>query len=138
MTTNKELEQKVAQLEQLLAAHGIVAAPARSRKPEDQADYIKFGSDKHLAFLGLKLVQDLEQAEKDRYTVYTSAESGKAYRLIDEMQAALALRPMDPDKAILMVLRQKVSAFESGEPQPFPGAPLRFIPPGDPEYTRLA
>ena len=38
---------------------------------------------------------------------------------------------------ILMVLRQKVSAFESGVPKPFPGAPRRFAPEGEREFTPL-
>jgi hypothetical protein len=138
VATQKELEQRIAELEQLLASRGIVAEPvARSRRPEDQPDYIPFGSDKHMAFLGLERVEDMAQAEKLRQVVHVSPDTGTAYRLIDEMAAAQLMRPMDPDKSILLVLRQKVSSFESGMPEPFPGAPVRFIPPGDPEYTRI-
>ena len=139
MATNKELEKQIAQLTALLAAHGIgTQAQARGDIPlEERQDYIPFGSDKHLTFLGLAKVGDVEEAQKNRYTVYASA-SGTSYRLLDELGAALMMRPLDPDKGILLVLRQKISSFESGRPEPFPGAPTRFIPPGDPEYTRIA
>jgi len=138
MATQRELEQKVAQLEQLLVQYGIVAAPdARAMRLEDRPDYIAFGSDKHLAFLGLLKVDDVEAAIQNRYTIFTSPDTGQTYRLIDEMNAALMMRPMDPDKAILMILRQKVSSFEAGEPQPFPGAPARFNPKGEPGFTPL-
>jgi hypothetical protein len=137
MATNKELEQRVAQLERALAmATGNV--PRSGRVPEaERRDYIEFGSEKHLAFLGLEKVDDVAAAEKNRYVVYTSPDTDQVYRLLDEMGAAAMLRPMDPDKAILMVLRQKVSSFESGPPKPFPGAPPRFNPEGEPEFTPL-
>jgi hypothetical protein len=139
MATQKDLEQRVAQLERRLAAQGIdpQASAGDVVPPEQRRDYIEFGSDKHMAFLGLARVEDAEEARRNLYTVYTSPETGDAYRLVDEMQAVQAMRPMDPDKGILMVLRQKVSAFESGPPQPFPGAPPRFNPEGEPEFTSL-
>jgi hypothetical protein len=139
MATQKELEQRLAQLETELAA---LKGSERERTPgfvppEQRRDYIEFGSDEHLAFLGLEKVADVEQARANLYTVYTSPDTGTAYRLIDEMQAVQIMRPMDPDKSILMVLRQKVSSFESGPPRPFPGAPPRFNPEGEPEFTPL-
>lgn len=139
MATQRELEQRIAQLEQLLAARGI-SAEAQSPgyvPPEQRSDYVEFGSDKHLAFLGLEKVGDVEEAKASAFTVYHSPETGTDYRLLDEMGAALSLHGMDPEKAILMVLRQKVSAFESGPPKPFPGAPPRFNPEGEPEFTPL-
>ena len=140
MPTNTELEKRIKQLEQQLAeALGIgTREQAPRRVPEKQRrDHIPFGSDGHLAFLGLERVDDVEEARKNLFVVYTSPESATSYRLIDEMQAVQMMKPMDPDKAILMVLRQKVSAFESGEPEPFPGAPARFNPEGEPEFTPL-
>ena len=139
MATNKELEQKIAHLEQLLARAGIGERPLAPGvvPPEERSDHIPFGSDKHLAFLGLAVVDDVEAAQKNRLTVYTS-DSGKSYRLTDELGAARLMVPLDPDKGILLVLREKVSSFESGPPKPFKGAPARFIPPGDTEYTRIA
>ena len=137
MATNKELEQRIAELERALAM-ATGGPPQPRRIPEkERLDYIPHGSDKHLTFLGLVRVDDVEEAERNRYVVYRSPDSGQAYRLLDEMSAAQVMRPMDPDKGILMVLRQKVSAFESGEPKPFPGAPPRFNPEGEPEFTPL-
>jgi hypothetical protein len=140
MATQKELEQKVAQLEQQIAALAggrLVEPIAGFVPPEQRRDYIEFGSDGHLGFLGLAYVDNIEEAKTNLYTVYISPDTKKAYRLIDEMQAVQAMRPMDPDKSILMVLRQKVSAFESGPPKPFPGAPPRFNPEGEPGFTPL-
>ena len=139
MATTRELEQRIAQLEQLLAeALGTGTRQQTRRVPEEERlDHVPFGSDKHLAFLGLDKVDDVAEAQKSLYVVHTSPESGDSYRLTDEMQAVQAMRPMDPDKAILMVLRQKVAAFESGTPKPFPGAPPRFNPEGEPEFTPL-
>ena len=140
MATNKELEQRIAQLERALAAATSGAGTQRQpvRLPEkERRDYVPFGSDGHRAFLGLELVDDVEEAKANLFAVYKSPDTGKHYRLVDEMQAVQTMRPMDPDKAILMVLRQKVTAFESGEPQPFPGAPPRFDPERESEFTPL-
>jgi len=139
MATNKELEQQIAELTALLARSGIGDRPQApgTIPPEQRSDYIPFGSAKHLAFLGLALVDDVEGAQKNRLTVYTS-DSGKSYRLVDELGAARMMMPLDPEKGILLVLREKISSFESGPPKPFKGAPARFIPPGDPEFTRIA
>jgi hypothetical protein len=139
MATQKELEQRLAQLETELAA---LKGGERERAPgfvppEQRRDYIEFGSDEHLAFLGLEKVADVEQAEKAGYTVLSSLETGQTYRLIDEMGAVQKHPGIDPDKAIKMVLRQKMSSFESGPPRPFPGAPPRFNPEGEPEFTPL-
>ena len=139
MATNKELEQQIAHLEQLLARAGIGDRPLApgAIAPEERSDYIEHGSDEHLIFLGLARVDDIEEAQKSRFIVHTS-DSGKSYRLLDELGAARMMMPLEPDKGILMILREKVSSFESGPPKPFAGAPARFIPPGDSEYTRLA
>jgi len=140
MATNKELEAKIDRLEQLLASRGISEKPLPQGAipPEERSDYIKHGSPEHAVYLGLALVEDVEEAKKNLLTVYTSSGSGKSYRLVDELGAARLMLPLEPSKGILMILREKVSSFESGPPKPFAGAPARFIPPGDPEFTRLA
>ena len=139
MATNKELEQQIAELTALLARAGIGPQPLEpgAIPPEQRSDYIEFGSDKHAAFLGLERVDNIEEAEKSGYIVYTSPKD-KSYRLLDEVGAARLMLPLEPSKGILMILREKVSSFESGRPKPFAGAPARFIPPGDPEFTRIA
>lgn len=136
MPTNKELAQEVAEMRELLASLGIERPQGRV-PPEERRDHIAFGSDEHLVFLGLERVDDVAEAEENRYVVYVSPETKQAYRLTDEMQAVQRYPNIDPDKATLLELRQKVSTFESGPPKPHAGAPKRFIPPGDPEYTRI-
>lgn len=138
MATNKELEQQIAELTALLMRHGIGPQPLEQGAipPKERSDYIEFGSDGHLIYLGLARVDDIEVAEKNRLTVYTS-DSGKSYRLVDELGAARRNVPLVPAQGILLELREKVSSFESGPPKPFAGAPARFIPPGDPEFTRI-
>ena len=139
MATNKELEQQIDKLTRLLASQGISEqAPAPGTvPPEERSDYIEHGSDKHMVYLGLARVDDIEAAKKELLTVYTSGSTGKSYRLVDELGAARSQSPLPTDQGILMVLREKISSFESGPPKPFAGAPARFIPPGDPEYTRI-
>jgi hypothetical protein len=139
MATNKELEQELAELKALLAAHGIGERPlpAGAIPPEERSDYIKHGSPEHLVYLGLERVDNIEAAREANYIVYTSPKK-KSYRLLDELGASRLMLPLEPSKGILMILREKVSSFESGPPKPFAGAPARFIPPGDPEFTRIA
>ena len=143
MTTNKELEQQVldltTQVNALLARAGISDRPLApgAIPPEERSDYIDHGSPEHLVYLGLERVDNIEEAKAANYVVYTSP-TKKSYRLTDELGAARLQLPLDPPKGILMVLREKVSTFESGPPKPFAGAPERFIPPGDPEFTRIA
>ena len=139
MASVKELEQELAELKAMLARQGIGERPLASGAvpPEQRSDYIPFGSDEHLVFLGLARVDDIEAAEKNHLIVYTS-DKGKSYRLTDELGAARMMMPLEPDKGIMMILREKVSSFESGPPKPFAGAPARFNPLGEPEFTRIA
>ena len=138
MATNKELEQKIDELTALLARAGIgVEQQARGEIPlEDRQDYIPFGSPRHLVVLGLERVDNIEEAKAANFIVYTSP-TKKSYRLVDELGASRMMLPLEPSKGILMILREKVSSFESGPPKPFAGAPARFIPPGDPEFKRI-
>ena len=126
MATNKELEQQLATLRAELERRGIIEPGARPVLPAELPDFIPFGSEKHMHFLGLTTVGDPEDAKASGYAVYTSTSTGTMYRLVDEMQAVQMYRPMDPDKAILLVLRQKVGAFESGAPKVPAGAPPLF------------
>ena len=113
MATTKELETRVRQLEALLAQVGLSAEAAPPAAPEERADYIAFGSPEHAAFLGLILLDDEEQAE-ERVT-YRSRATGQLYCLEDE-RGAMYLCPagLTLREAATIVLREKVSAFESG------------------------
>ena len=126
MTKLQELEQKHNDLVEYLEQRGLVDPAQQAAASVVMPDYIPFGSEKHMRFLGLDLVEDVENAKASGYTVYTSPETKQTYRLEDEMQAVQMYKPMDPDKAILLVLRQKVGAFESGVPQVPANAPPLF------------
>ena len=113
MATNRELEQRIKQLEAVLAQVGLAAEQA-STLPEDRADYIAHGSPEHAAFIGLILIDDPEEA--DGRNVYTSRTTNQMYVLEDEIGILRYYPGIDPDKAANVVLRQKVSAFEAGVP----------------------
>lgn len=123
MASVKELEAKIAQMEAVLKSAGLVPPAIEPSDPKERSDYIKPGGDRHRVFLGLEMVDDVEQALKDRFVVHTSPTTKKSYRLVDEIAAAQRGAPMEPDKAILFELRQKVSSYESGPPPPPVNAP---------------
>lgn len=124
-----DLTARVAQLEALLAQMGVTL-PTGPVDDTERPDYIGFGTPKHQAFLGLETVEDVPAAKADGYTVLKGRETDQNYRLVDEMGAVQMMRPIDPDKAVLLVLRQKINTFEAGTPEPPEGAPAIFRPPG--------
>ena len=132
MASVKELQAQIEALTAQLQAAGLLPrVQAAVIDPEDRADYIPFGSDKHLAYLGVVRVDDPVKAKEIGYTVYTSPTTGDHYRLQDEIAPVNMYRGIDPDKAILLVLRQKVGQFESGAPKVPDDAPPTFIDPRD-------
>ena len=126
MATVRELEQQVKALQAALERAGIRSPAEPAQRPEDRADYIAHGSPEHAQFLGLVVVKDQKAIEAQGYTVYTSPSTGKLWRLEDETHPLSQYPGMDPDKAILAVLRQKVSSLESG---PTPEETIRQAPP---------
>lgn len=92
----------------------------------EQTDYIAFGSDEHRQFLGLAIVD--ENDDPTGFVTYTSKETGTTYRLEDELGVLAHYPSADPEKAALMVLRQKVNVLESGEPEPPANAPSLWQP----------
>ena len=125
MAKTTDLEARIAQLEAALAKVGVAVEKA-SGLPEDRPDYIAFGSPEHARFIGLVLIKD--PAEADGRVVYTSRQTKQLYCLEDELGILRYYPGMDPDKAALTVLRQKVSVFESGVPQPPDNAPPMWTP----------
>ena len=123
MTKLAELEAQVQALQNLLAQHGLVP-PAPMREDGKAADYIEFGSLDHAAFLGVVEIADASEAQD--YITFTSLSTGKTYRLEDEITGFVNFP--SPEKAALLVLRQKVSSLESGPPQVPPGAPPLWRP----------
>ena len=124
----EELQQEVSGLRALLAQAGIIARPAPTARG---TDYVPHGSPQHAAMIGLCEVGDAEQAARDGYTVYTSPTTGKCWRLEDEIGTVHYYPGVDPQKAILLVLRQKVNVIEAGAPTVPPNAPPMFT--GDEE-----
>ena len=120
------LEEQNRLLRQMLGLEGQTTAVAVT----DRKDFVEHGSEKHAIFLGLIQVSsaELEEAEKNKFVLYDSSVSGKTWRLEDELTVSQAFPTLDPDKAILMVLRQKVSELESGKPTIPDTAPPLLVP----------
>jgi len=117
-------QEQIKELKALLEAHGIVA-PGQ-RKLEKRADFMAFGSDEHRRFLGLVIVDETD--DPTGYTVYKSQESGITYRLEDEIGVVSLYPAMDPDKAAVIVLRQKINELEGGPPPVPDNAPSLWQP----------
>ena len=125
MATVKELEAKVEQLEAFLAQLGL-AVQQSSDLPEERPDYIAHGSPAHAAFIGLVPLDD--PADADGRVTYTSRETGRVYCLEDELGILRYYPGIDPEKAALVVPRQKVGAFEGGVPPVPENAPSLWTP----------
>jgi len=125
--TNRELQQEIAELRTLLEQlTGVPRSTAEPADPKDRPDFIEFGSPQHAVFLGIVPIKTVDQAEER--TVYTSPRTGALYCLDDEIAAVRFFPGVDPDKAILLVLRQKVNVFESGPPEVPDHAPPMWEP----------
>ena len=129
MATNKDNEQQIAeqaaqiealtrQVAGLLEAVGVPAGPVRIA-PEDRADYIKHGSDRHATFMGLVF------AEKDDPFGY------EGWKLVDRTIFGPNARP----EFLTEVLRQKVSnltspipTIQSDDPRKPHYAPKMIVP----------
>lgn len=128
MPTNRELQQEIAELRKQLAQ--LIGVPT-SADPTVQTDRIEYGSPEHAVFLGLVPIETADQAEERM--IYTSRKTEQQYCLDDEIAAVRFFPGVDPNKAILLVLRQKVNAFESGPPQVPDHAPPLWQP--TPDYA---
>jgi len=126
MSKIDELQAQVERLTATMLAYGIRAPLPTVQAVEDRGDYIAFGSPQHAAFLGLTEVAD----EKDAagYVTWHSPATGRVYRLLDEPGALHLYPQQQPAQAALIVLRQKVAAFESGAPQVPATAPPLWQP----------
>jgi len=120
MATNKQLEQQLQAMAELLAQHGI-REPGAKRGPVALSDHIDFGSPEHMTFLGLIQVDDVSEAEVDGYIVHRSKGTNVTYRLEDQVTQFINFP--DPMQVARLVLRQKVSSFESGKPKVPASAP---------------
>lgn len=111
MVTNAELQQKVRQLEELLARHGIRQEPTvEDLTVEERPDYIEHGGERHAAFLGLEQVDDDEAEEMD---LVAEGTNGQRWTLEDRTVLGLAA----DDEFLLAFLRQRVNELR-GPPEP--------------------
>lgn len=117
-----ELTAQVEELRAVLKQHGIETAQYRSLDPTERPDYIPHGSAAHASFLGLVEVAD------DDNTVclaqYTSPRTERTFRLEDEMGAIRHYPGIDPEKAVRLVLQQKVNELESIPEVPADAPPM--------------
>ena len=136
MATAKENEERIAQLEELLRRFGVAEPAGDSDDPTMWPDYIEFGSDEHLAFLGLVKLNKAD-AEIDRAAGLDTFEGTKGtYRLVDPIGPYGGYN--DPRQAANMALRQKVAVFEMGRPTVHEKAPEMWYPEDQmPELARM-
>ena len=121
----KSLQQQIdAGVREALARFGMQLPGTVAQ--DDEVNFIGFGSPEHRQFLGLIVVD--EDDDPTGFVTFTSKETGTTYRLEDELGVLMHHPGVDPDKAALMVLRGKVSVFESGEPEAPANAPLLWQP----------
>lgn len=104
MTTNKQLQQQVDRLEDIVARlSGRLSPPTpEPLRPEDRADYIAQGSEKHAIFLGLINAPEGETLEYDGYTLLDSTLYG----------------PNVTEKYLERILAQKVNELNTPIPVP--------------------
>ena len=117
-----------------LAMLGISLPAPEAKSPTEKPDYIAFGSDAHAALLGLVKVQ--KDDDTTGYTTFMSAGSKITYRLEDEIGAVNLYPGMDPEKAVILVLRQKVNELEGGAP-PIPANAPKLNVPVDPAMAPM-
>ena len=133
MPTNKELEKRVSDLENLLRRAGISMPREVSDDPTQRPDYIEPGGEGHLAFLGLVRVNPDESDEVgfDKRT----GKDGTVYRLVDPVGPYVGYA--DPGQAARIALLQKVENFESGPATVHDKALEMFVPEDErPELAR--
>jgi len=127
MPSQKELEQRLADLERLVAQAGIVAPrPEWTRDVTSRPDYVEFGSERHMALLGLVEVEDPDAAKEEGYIVHRSPRTGRIFRLEDQVTAFMNYP--DPAQVARLVLTQKVNVLEAGKPPVPENAPPLWNP----------
>jgi hypothetical protein len=124
-----ELRERLELLERVIAQHGILL-PAEEVEPTERPDYIPHGSARHAALLGL-VDRAGDPANQQFLAEFTSAKTGTTYRLEDEVDALRHYPGVDPAKACLLVLQQKVNELETAPTVPADAPPM-FRP--DPVY----
>jgi hypothetical protein len=123
MTKNLQREIDTG-VRRVLASLGIRVPAGEPSDPTEDVNYIGHGTPEHARFIGLITVD--ENDDPTGFITYVS--QGVTYRLEDEMTVLSHYPNADPEKAALMVLRQKVNEFEAGEPEAPDNAPNLWQP----------
>lgn len=129
-----EQEKRVAALEELLRRAGMPMPSEVSDDPTERPDYMKEGSEEHLAFLGLARVEpdSLDELQFE----CREGKDGTKYRLVDPVGPYVGYA--DPKQAARIALLQKVAVFESGPAPVHDKAPPLWVPEDvKPELARL-
>lgn len=128
---SEEISRLQKELDQLKDQLKTMFGLAPSGSPVSQANRLEHGSDEHAQFLGLIIVD--ESDDPTGFTTYQSKDTGRVFRLDDELGAVAHYPGVDPDKAALMTLRGKINVLEAGPPEAPPNTPSMW----QPEYTTL-
>lgn len=127
----KELQAQIDQLTNVVRQLGGGHLLQDEQESGPPPGFIEHGSPEHATFLGLIEVSpdDIERVvEQDKTIVYKSHATGTYYRLQDEIGLLRHYPGIDPEKAALIVLRQKVGVLESGKPEAPKNAPSLWRP----------
>lgn len=123
---NENLQAQIdAGVRAALARLGI-PVPTPPSALTERGDYVAFGSERHMALLGLVLVNEGDNV--DGFTTFASQATGKVYRLEDEIGVLSMYPGVDPRQAAIIVLRQKINELEAGEPPISDRAPPMWQP----------
>ena len=111
--TIQGLQNEIAELKKLVTT--LVGAPSSTQQSaKTQTDFIGWGTPEHAGLLGIVPVED----EKDLLPgdiSFRSPKTDNLYKLADPITPFMSFSR--PNTIALLVLRQKVSSFESGQPQ---------------------
>ena len=127
MATNRELENRIKQLEAMIDQIAPGATSVISDDPRERPDYIEFGSPRHAVHLGLVLLDDGENPPMQQ-TIILSGKKGQLYCLEDELGAMRYHPGLNLGEAVPVILRQKIGEYESGPPQIPDSAPPMWTP----------
>jgi len=123
MSKFDKLTAEVRELRSLLRQHGIVA-PGERPDTTKQHDYVEHGSAQHAQIIGL--IEARPEDDTSGYITFKSPQSGRTWRLHDEVTPFM--QHANPRQVAELVLRQKVSELDAGQPQVPEGAPSMWQP----------
>jgi len=121
MAKVKELAARIELLEALLKRAGI-EQPVEALPPTERPDYIPHGSPRHAQLLGL--VEVVKDDPTITLATYASPRTERVFRLEDELGAIQFYPNIDPEKAVRLVLQQRVGELETTPTVPEDAPPM--------------